>query len=65
MKWLENKNENYGKIYGIIGSNGRGKSTLLRCLIGVEKNQTKKCISRERNYLKKIDSKTFRLLCKT
>ena len=37
MKWLENKNENYGKIYGIIGSNGRGKSTLLRCLIGLEK----------------------------
>ncbi|HEV0400961.1 TPA: ATP-binding cassette domain-containing protein, partial [Streptococcus pneumoniae] len=26
-----------GKIYGIIGSNGRGKSTLLRCLIGLEK----------------------------
>lgn len=37
MKWLENKNENYGKIYGMIGSNGRGKSTLLRCLIGLEK----------------------------
>lgn len=26
-----------GKIYGIIGSNGIGKSTLLRCLIGVER----------------------------
>ena len=26
-----------GKIYGIIGFNGRGKSTLLRCLIGLEK----------------------------
>lgn len=37
MKWLENKNENYGKIYGMIGSNGRGKSALLRCLIGLEK----------------------------
>ena len=37
MKWFENKNENYGKIYGMIGSNGRGKSALLRCLIGLEK----------------------------
>ena len=37
MKWFENKNEKLGKIYGIIGSNGQGKSTLLRCLIGLEK----------------------------
>ncbi|HET2002061.1 TPA: ATP-binding cassette domain-containing protein, partial [Streptococcus pneumoniae] len=53
-----------GKIYGIIGSNGRGKSTLLRCLIGLEKNQKKKFILRERSYLKKKDSKTLHLLCK-
>lgn len=26
------------KIYGIIGTNGLGKSTFLRCLIGVEKS---------------------------
>ncbi len=26
-----------GKIYGIVGSNGHGKSTFLRCLIGVER----------------------------
>lgn len=27
-----------GKIYGILGMNGLGKSTFIRCLIGVEKN---------------------------
>ena len=26
-----------GKIYGIVGTNGLGKSTLLRCLIGCER----------------------------
>ena len=26
-----------GKIYGIVGTNGLGKSTLLRCLIGLER----------------------------
>ena len=26
-----------GKIYGIVGTNGHGKSTLLRCLIGCER----------------------------
>ncbi|WP_300409141.1 ABC transporter ATP-binding protein [Lagierella sp.] len=34
---LENLSFKLGKIYGIVGSNGYGKSTLLRCLIGVEK----------------------------
>ncbi|KGF03032.1 ABC transporter ATP-binding protein [Anaerococcus lactolyticus] len=34
---LKNISFKLGKIYGIIGSNGRGKSTLLRCLIGLEK----------------------------
>ncbi|MDD7363080.1 MAG: ABC transporter ATP-binding protein [Peptoniphilus sp.] len=27
-----------GHIYGIVGANGRGKSTFVRCLIGVEKH---------------------------
>ncbi|WP_138337112.1 MULTISPECIES: ABC transporter ATP-binding protein [Streptococcus] len=38
-KYLSLKNISFklGKVYGIIGSNGRGKSTLLRCLIGLEK----------------------------
>lgn len=38
-EYLSVKNISFklGKIYGIIGSNGRGKSTLLRCLIGLEK----------------------------
>lgn len=26
-----------GKIYGIVGKNGKGKSTLLRCLVGCER----------------------------
>ncbi|RRD94840.1 ATP-binding cassette domain-containing protein [Clostridiales bacterium COT073_COT-073] len=34
-----------GKIYGIVGTNGLGKSTLLRCLIGCERK------SREEIYL--------------
>jgi energy-coupling factor transporter ATP-binding protein EcfA2 len=29
-----------GKIYGIIGANGLGKSTFVRCLIGVERKST-------------------------
>lgn len=38
-EYLSVKNISFklGKIYGIIGYNGRGKSTLLRCLIGLEK----------------------------
>lgn len=38
-KYLSLKNISFklGKVYGIIGSNGQGKSTLLRCLIGLEK----------------------------
>lgn len=38
-EYLSVKNISFklGKIYGIIGFNGRGKSTLLRCLIGLEK----------------------------
>lgn len=38
-EYLSVKNISFklGKIYGIIGSNGLGKSTLLRCLIGLEK----------------------------
>ncbi|MDD7305196.1 MAG: ABC transporter ATP-binding protein [Peptoniphilaceae bacterium] len=35
---LNNLSFKLGKIYGIVGLNGRGKSTLLRSLIGVEKN---------------------------
>ena len=45
-----------GKIYGIVGTNGLGKSTLLRCLIGLERK------SKDEIYLdgKKL-SKTDRL----
>lgn len=43
---LRNISFKLGHIYGIIGSNGQGKSTLLRCLIGVEK------ASKEEIYLK-------------
>ncbi len=32
-----NLNINEGKIFGIIGPNGVGKSTLLRCLSGIYK----------------------------
>ena len=34
---LENLSFEMGKIYGIVGTNGLGKSTLLRCLIGCER----------------------------
>lgn len=30
-------NMEYGKVHGIIGNNGSGKSTFFRCLIGLEK----------------------------
>lgn len=42
-----------GKIYGIIGTNGLGKSTFIRCLIGVERK------SKEEIYLdgKKLSKK--------
>ena len=42
-----------GKIYGIIGANGLGKSTFIRCLIGVERK------SKEEIYLdgKKLSKK--------
>ena len=45
-----------GKIYGIVGTNGLGKSTLLRCLVGCERK------SKDEIYLdgKKL-SKTDRL----
>ncbi len=43
---LNNLSFKFGKIYGIIGSNGNGKSTFLRCLIGVDKK------SKEEIYLK-------------
>ena len=45
-----------GKIYGIVGTNGLGKSTLLKCLIGLERK------SKDEIYLdgKKL-SKTDRL----
>ena len=43
---LKNIHLKAGKIYGIVGSNGHGKSTLLRCLTGVEKK------SKEEIYLK-------------
>lgn len=33
---LKNISFEMGKIYGIVGTNGLGKSTLLRCLIGCE-----------------------------
>ncbi|UHR02001.1 ATP-binding cassette domain-containing protein [Peptoniphilus sp. GNH] len=38
-EYLSVKNTSFklGEIYGIIGFNGQGKSTLLRCLIGLEK----------------------------
>lgn len=35
---IENLNFQKGKIYGFVGANGLGKSTFLRCLIGVEKS---------------------------
>ena len=45
-----------GNIYGIIGSNGRGKSTLLRCLIGLERK------SKEEIYFRGVKlSKKYRL----
>ena len=34
---LQNISFEMGKIYGIVGTNGLGKSTLLRCLIGCER----------------------------
>lgn len=34
---LKNISFEMGKIYGIVGTNGLGKSTLLRCLIGCER----------------------------
>lgn len=34
---LKNLSFEMGKIYGIVGTNGLGKSTLLRCLIGLER----------------------------
>ncbi|SFE71635.1 ABC transporter ATP-binding protein [Peptostreptococcus sp. D1] len=43
--YLKNMIFETGKIYGIIGTNGLGKSTFLRCLIGVEK------LSKEEIYL--------------
>ncbi|MDY3947477.1 MAG: ABC transporter ATP-binding protein [Ezakiella sp.] len=45
----------YGNIYGIIGRNGCGKSTFLRCLIGVEKK------SQEEIYENEILNKKARL----
>lgn len=45
----------YGNIYGIIGRNGCGKSTFLRCLIGVEKK------SKEEIYENEILNKKARL----
>ena len=42
-----------GKIYGIIGSNGRGKSTLLRCLIGLEKKSKEEIYFRNKKMSKK------------
>ena len=53
---LKNISFEMGKIYGIVGTNGLGKSTLLKCLIGLEKK------SKDEIYLdgKKL-SKTDRL----
>ena len=34
---LKNISFEMGKIYGIVGTNGLGKSTLLKCLIGLER----------------------------
>ena len=53
---LKNISFEMGKIYGIVGTNGLGKSTLLRCLIGLERK------SKDEIYLdgKKL-SKTDRL----
>lgn len=42
-----------GKIYGIIGSNGQGKSTLLRCLIGLEKKSKEEIYFRNKKMSKK------------
>ena len=42
-----------GKIYGIIGSNGRGKSTLLRCLIGIDKKSKEEIYFRGEKLSKK------------
>lgn len=43
-----------GKIYGIVGTNGLGKSTLLRCLIGCER-KSKDEIYLDGKRLSKID----------
>ncbi|QOW60411.1 ABC transporter ATP-binding protein [Treponema pedis] len=43
-----------GKIYGIVGTNGLGKSTLLRCLIGLER-KSKDEISLDGKKLSKAD----------
>ena len=53
---LKNISFEMGKIYGIVGTNGLGKSTLLKCLIGLERK------SKDEIYLdgKKL-SKTDRL----
>lgn len=54
--YLKDVSFEMGKIYGIVGKNGLGKSTLLRCLIGLERK------SKDEIYLdgKKL-SKTDRL----
>ena len=50
---LKNLYFKLGKIYGIVGSNGHGKSTLLRCLIGVEKKSKEEIYFKGRKLSKK------------
>lgn len=50
---LKNLYFKLGKIYGIVGSNGHGKSTLLRCLIGVEKKSKEEIYFKGRMLSKK------------
>lgn len=63
-KYLNLKDVSFrlGKIYGIIGTNGRGKSTLLRCLIGIEKKSKEEIYFKNKKLSKKARLKNSSLV---
>lgn len=50
---LSNLHFDFGNIYGIIGANGNGKSTLLKSLIGVDNNSKEEVYFKEKLLSKK------------